>query len=75
MKVKNGKIDFYKTKLVSGHFNIDIKVIDFLLNHLNPLDFSVNILKNKDAKITVKNADFRNGVVVADGVIVIPKDL
>lgn len=75
VKVKNGKIDFYKTKLVSGHFNIDIKVIDFLLNHLNPLDFSVNILKNKDAKITVKNADFRNGVVVADGVIVIPKDL
>lgn len=74
VKVKNGKIDFYKTKLVSGHFNIDIKVIDFLLNHLNPLDFSVNILKNKDAKITVKNAEFKNGVIVADGVVVIPKD-
>lgn len=74
IRVKNGKIDFYKTKLVSGHFNLDIKVLDFLLNSLNPLDFSVNILDKKEAKVTVKNAEFKNGVVVANGVIVIPKD-
>lgn len=74
VKVKDGKIDFYRTKLVSGHFNIDIKVIDFLLNHLNPLDFSVNILKNKDAKVTVENAEFKNGVILADGIVIIPKD-
>lgn len=74
LKVKNGKIDFYKTKIVSGHFNIDIKIVDFLLNHLNPLDFSVNILDKKDANIKVKNVEFKNGIVYADGVIVIPKD-
>lgn len=74
IRVKNGKIDFYKTKLVSGHFNLDIKVLDFMLNTLNPLDFSVNILDKKEAKVTVKNAEFKNGVVVANGVIVIPKD-
>ena len=51
-----------------------MKKIDFILNYLNPLDFSVNILDNKDAKVSVENVDIRNNAIVADGVVVIPKD-
>ncbi len=72
--VKNGKIDFVNTKLVSDSFVLDMKKIDFILNYLNPLDFSVNILDNKDAKVSVENVDIRNNAIVADGIVVIPKD-
>lgn len=74
LRVKNGKIDFVNTKLVSNSFSLDLRKVDFILNYLNPLDFSVNILDNKDAKVSVNNVDIRNNVVVADGVVVIPKD-
>ncbi|MBQ8458466.1 hypothetical protein IJ541_00025 [bacterium] len=74
LRVKDGKIDFNNTRLISNSFNIDLKRLDFILNYLNPLNFSVNILENKDAKVTVKNVILKDNMVVADGVIVIPKD-
>lgn len=74
LKVKNGKIDYGNTKLVSGNFSMDLKRIDFIMNYLNPLDFSVNIFKNKDAKVTVKDISLNNNTIIANGVIVIPKD-
>ncbi len=74
IRVRNGKIDYNNTKIVSGHFSMDLKKIDFIMNYLNPLDFSVNILKNKDAKVTVKDVDIQNNMIVSNGIIVIPKD-
>ena len=74
LKVKNGKIDFNNTKLVSGHMNMDLKKIDFILNYLNPLDFSVHILDNKDAKVNVQNIEIKNNTIETSGVVVIPKD-
>lgn len=72
--VRKGKIDFNNTKLVSDLFNADLHKLDFILNYLNPLDFSVNILDNKDAKVSVKNVSIKNNTIVTDGVVVIPKD-
>lgn len=74
LRVRNGHIDFVNTKLVSNSFSLDLKKVDFILNYLNPLDFSVNILDNKDAKVSVENVDIKNNYIVADGVFVIPKD-
>lgn len=74
IRVKDGKIDYQNTRLASGHFNMDLRRINFIMNCLNPLNFSVNILKNKDAKVTVKNVSIENGVILTDGIIVIPKD-
>lgn len=74
LRVRKGKIDFANTKLVSDSFSLDLKKVDFILNYLNPLDFTVNILDNKDARVTVNNVDIKNNVVVTDGVVVIPKD-
>lgn len=74
LKVKNGKIDFQNTRLVSNSFKLDLKKLDFLLDYLNPLDFSVNIFDNKDAKVYIKNIAIKNNIIHADGVIIIPKD-
>lgn len=74
VKVRNGKIEFANTHLVSNKFNLNMKKLDFIVNYLNPLDFSVNIFDNKDAKVTVKNVEQRDGMLYADGIIVVPKD-
>jgi hypothetical protein len=74
LRVKDGKIDFNNTQLVSNKFNLNLKRLDFILNYLNPLEFSVNIFDNKDAKVNVKNVEIVDNVIHADGTIVVPKD-
>ena len=74
LTVKDGKIDFRNTHLVSNKMNLRISKLDFILNYLNPLDFSVNIFDNKSAKVNVKNVEIKDDKVYAQGVIVVPKD-
>ena len=74
VRIRNGQIDYQNSKLVSGHFSMDLKKIDFLMKCLNPLNFSINILKNKDAKVTVRNVEIKDNVITANGIVIIPKD-
>ena len=74
LKVKNGAIDFENTRLSSNSFNFDLKKVDFLMKYLNPLDFSVNIFNNKDAKAYIRNIAIKNNIIITDGIIIIPKD-
>ena len=71
----NGQIDFTNTKLVNSKFSLDLKKIDGIINYLNPLDFSLNILENKDAILTVQNVKVKDDKILANGLIVIPKDI
>ena len=72
--VENGKINFENTRLSSNSFKFDLKKINFLMNYLNPLDFSVNIFNNKNAKVYIDNISIKNNEIIADGVVIIPKD-
>lgn len=74
LNVKDGKINFNNTQLVSNKFNLNLKKLDFILNYLNPLDFSVNIFDSKDAKVNVKNVEIKDNLIYAQGIIVVPKD-
>ncbi|MBR6302138.1 hypothetical protein IKR55_05310 [bacterium] len=74
LSVKDGKIDFSNTHLVSNKMNFRLNKLDFIMNYLNPLDFSVNIFDNKSAKVNVKNVEIKDDMVFAQGVIVVPKD-
>ncbi len=74
LKVKNGKIDFDNTRLTSKTFNIDLSKIDYIVNYLNPLDFSMKILDNKKANVYIKNINISKNIISADGIAVIPKD-
>ncbi|MBR1425032.1 hypothetical protein IJ579_05675 [bacterium] len=74
LKVKNGKIDFENTRLMSNSFNLDLKKIDFIVNYLNPLDFSVKILDNKNAKVSIKNIEISDNIISTNALAVIPKD-
>ena len=74
LNVKDGQIDFGNTRLSSNSFKLDLKKIDFLMQYLNPLDFSVNIFDNKNAKVYIRNIAIKNNIITTDGVIIIPKD-
>lgn len=73
LKVKDGQIDFENTRLVSNSFKLDLKKVDFLMKYLNPLNFSVNIFENNDAKIYIRNIAIKNNIINANGIIIIPK--
>ena len=75
LQVKDGEIDFVNTKLVNDSITIDLKKVDRLINYINPLAFSLDILENKKADLTVKNVIIKDDKIYSDGYVVIPKDL
>lgn len=74
LQVKDGRIDFANTRLVSNSFEMDLKNVDFILNYLNPLDFPVHLLKNKDMNVVIKSVNIKNNEIVASGIAVVSKD-
>lgn len=74
LKVVKGEIDFTNTKLINDSLTFDLRKADKLINYLNPLDFSLNILENRDAELTVQNVKIQDNKIYADGFLVIPKD-
>lgn len=74
LKVTDGKINLKNTRLTSNSKTLDLNKVDSLMKHINPLDFSVNIFDNRNAKISVKNVAIKNNIIIADGLVIIPKD-
>lgn len=73
-KVQDGEIDFTNTKLISSKATLDLKFIDRVVNYLNPLEFSLEVLENKNADLSVKEVKIIDNKIHAKGIIVIPKD-
>ena len=74
LKIRNGRIDFSNTRLVNESIYIDLKKLDWLINYINPLDYSLKVLENNHAELSVKNAEIKNDKIYADGWVVIPKN-
>ncbi len=74
LKVSRGQIDLTNTKLVNNNMLIDLKQLDKVINYINPLDFSLNILENKHADLTVQNIKIQDNKIYANGLIVVPKE-
>ncbi len=75
LAVRNNNIDFKNTQLITNTFRLDMKKLDFILNYLNPLKFSINVFDNKNAQIYVNNVVIHNNTIETQGVVVIPKDV
>jgi hypothetical protein len=74
--VNNKKIELSNSKVVSGNFNLDLHKIDYLINYLNPFNFSVNILKDKNAQVVVQDIEINKegNSILANGIITVPKE-
>lgn len=75
LKVKDGDIKFANVQLLNNRSNMDISRISNILNYINPLDFSVKILENKEANFNVRNVSIEDGKIQMDANMVILKDV
>lgn len=75
LSVINGKICFNNPQLMHKYFSADFGKITKALNYLNPLEFSLRVLENKDATLKVQNVNIVNNKVNVNGTINIPKDV
>lgn len=74
LKINDGKIDFSNTRLVNDTIYLDLKKLDWLINYINPLDYSLKVLENNNAMLSVKNVEIKDNKVYAYGWVVIPKN-
>jgi len=75
LKVVNGDIKFADAKILNKEYALNIDKLTKVLNYINPLDFSVKILENKDAKLNIKNVSTTEGKISIDGTIVLLKEI
>lgn len=74
LKVEDGNIVMTKIDLVNVFTVIDLSKITYLMNALNPLTFSTEILNNKDSKMSIKTVDIIGDKISIKGNIFVPKN-
>ena len=67
--IQNGKIKAVNVKLNSAYGNISLNKVANLLNLLNPLEFTLNLLDNNEYKGNVENVNIVDNMVKVDGKI------
>lgn len=74
LTIKEGKIAFKDTKLINGKFNLDISKLVYVVNYLNPLDYSLSIIDNNDTNLKIENVTIEDNKVVAEGTVTVQKN-
>lgn len=74
MKVVNGQIKVTEVALEDKNQKINLSQITNMLNLINPLNFTVDIMGNKKTKMAVKNIDIKGDTLIVDGTLFIPKN-
>lgn len=74
IKVEEGKIVLTRFDLVNPFTVIDLSKAAYILNALNPLTFSTNILNNKNSKMRVQSVDIIGDKILIKGTVFIPKN-
>lgn len=75
IKVEDGNIVLTKVDFVNLFTVIDLSKVTYLLNALNPLTFSTDILENKDAKMRIGQVDIIGDKIIIKGCVFIPKNV
>lgn len=75
LKVEEGNIVLTKIDFVNPFTVIDLSKAAYLLNAINPLTFSVDILNNKESKMSIQTVDIIGDKIVVKGTIFIPKNI
>ncbi len=75
VNIFNGKLYLSHTKVLNNFFSLDLSNLSYVINYLNPLSFSLGILENKDATLTVKDAAIKDNRIDIDGTIIVLKDV
>ena len=74
-RVRNGEIVLNNANLESDLFSVDVRKLNKLINYLNPLEFSMNLFKNKDANMQIKEMTITDNMVNVTGIVLVDKDV
>lgn len=75
LKVRNGEIVVNEAELITEYFKVDVNKLAKLINYLNPLDFSLKLMKNKDATVQVKEVTIKDSKINVSGLVTVDKDV
>lgn len=75
LKVRNGEIIIDEAELMTEAMKFDVNKLLKLVNYLDPLDFSMELMKNKDANMQVKEVSIKDNKINVSGLITVDKDV
>lgn len=75
LKVRNGEIIIDEAELMTEAMKVDVNKLLKLVNYLDPLDFSMELMKNKEANMQVKEVNIKDNKINVSGLITIAKDV
>ena len=75
LKVEEGRIVMTKLDFVNLFTVIDLSKVTYLLNALNPLTFSTDILNNKNSKMSIQDVNIIGDRIFIKGNVFIPKNV
>ena len=59
---------------MNSYVKVDLGSLTKVFNYLDPLDYSLKVMENKDADLKVRNVNIINDKINISGTINIPKD-
>lgn len=74
MEIQNSKITVTEVESFDNNKKINLTRITNLLNLINPLNYTVDMLGNKNSKLSLNNLNIKDDKLVLDGTIFIPKN-
>ena len=74
LKIEEGKIVMTKLDFVNLLTVVDLSKLTYLLNALNPLTFSTDILNNKNSKMSIQDVNIIGDRIFIKGNVFIPKN-
>ena len=74
MKVQNGQIKVSEVAWENLNQKISLTQVTNLLNMINPLHFTVNVLDNANTKLALQTLDIQGDKLILDGTLFIPKN-
>lgn len=74
MRIENGQFKASDVTLENFNQKISLTQLTNVLNLVNPLNFTVDVLNNKDTKVALNNFDIKGNKIMLDGTVFVPKN-
>ena len=74
LRVEDGEVLLDNPQFVNSYVKVDLGSLTKVFNYLDPLDYSLKVMENKDADLKVRNVNIINDKINISGTINVPKD-
>ncbi len=75
LNVEDGKVQLGNPQLLNPYMKVSLHSLTNVFNYINPLEYSLNVMKNKNADLKVQNVRIYNNKISITGIINVPKDV